>query len=288
MEERRNIDELIALYSFEDTIRDIFVEGVRDKCFISWFIGLESLQNTEIYTIGDIEVSDEIIDKYGLNRGSNRSRVIATAMELKNSLPLLKNALFIIDRDYNEYLPDIIENDLIKYTDYNSIESYALNEKTICKILSIVYGCYHDKTPKYYFQMKESLRNIFSIRLTNEKLQWSMEWLDFKKYLILKPNVYFDTERFIEAYLKKNSKWSQRDEFISCFKENKKKLNDDCRLSIRGHDFTVMFHYFLNKMFSKKRIDKQELFEGFLLSSLDKDTLSIEPMFEQISDFIER
>ena len=41
-------------------------------------------------------------------------------------------------------------------------------------------------------------------------------------------------------------------------------------------------------MFSKKRIDKQELFEGFFLSSLDKETLSIEPMFEQISDFIER
>ncbi len=96
MEERRNIDELVALYSLEETVRDIVVEGSRDKSFISWFIDLNKLENTTIYSIDDINVSNETLDKHGLSRGSNRSRVIATAMELRDSIPSLKNVLFII------------------------------------------------------------------------------------------------------------------------------------------------------------------------------------------------
>ncbi len=150
MEERKNINELMALYSLEDTVKDIYVEGEKDKNFISWFIDSRGVKNISVYEIGDINISDEILDKYDLPRGSNRSRVIAAAMELSEELPGCRNVMFIADRDYEDYLPTMVNSKLLVFTDYNSLESYLLNENAIRKIIAIVYGAYTERTTNFY------------------------------------------------------------------------------------------------------------------------------------------
>ena len=105
MIERRNIDELIALYELEDELRDIYVEGASDKAFIGWLLESSGLKNTNIYAIEDINIEDEMLDKYKLPRGSNRSRVIAASMEITGDDSTHKNVLFVADRDFEDYMP---------------------------------------------------------------------------------------------------------------------------------------------------------------------------------------
>jgi hypothetical protein len=285
MEERKTIDELMALYSLEDTIKDIYVEGERDKLFISWLIESEGADDIGIYAIGDIDVSNEVLDKHELPRGSNRSRVIAAAMELSEGLPDCNNILFIADRDYEDYLPCMAESRFLKFTDYNSIESYIINEDAMRKIISLVYGHHSEHAPKFYYEIKDILRIIFSIRLANERLNWNMSWIEFNKYIKVNPYLVFEEEKYTEAYLRKNSKWSKRKEFNECLELCRKELHDDCRLSIRGHDFTALLLHYLNKKFTRKRLDKVDLFEGFLLSSLEKDRLLNEETLKIVHEF---
>lgn len=287
MEVRRTIDEIVALYSLEDTIKDIYVEGETDRNFFRWFVKGELSSQVEVYSISDIDVSNDLLDKYNLPYGSNRSRVMAASLEIYNAFPGLKNALFIIDRDYSEYIAENVKCDILEMTDYNSIELYSLNEDSICKLLSIVYGCFSSSPPKYFYEIKDVLREIFSIRLANEHLGWGMEWIDFRRYIKATPSVVFSKERFIEAYLKKNSKWGKRTEFnkqeMRCYKA----LNEDYRLSIRGHDYTLLLHWFVNKKFSRKKINTVELFEALLLFGVDKESLMEEFLFKRIKEFSE-
>ncbi|MES9852028.1 MAG: hypothetical protein ABW170_09380 [Candidatus Thiodiazotropha sp. L084R] len=285
MDERKSITELLALYSLEDTIKDIYVEGERDKQFISWFVGAEGGGRIGVYAIGDIDVSNKVLDKYNLPHGSNRSRVIAVANELSDGLPDCNNILFIADRDYEDYLPCMAESRFFAFTDYNSIESYIITEDAMRKIISIVYGLHSGHTPRFYYDLKEILRKIFSIRLANESLKWNMSWIEFNKYIKVRPILVFNEEKFIEAYLRKNSKWSKRAEFNTCLELCRKQLHDDCRLSIRGHDFSALLLHYLNKKCIRKKLDKVDLFEGFLLSSLERNDLLNEGMLKLVHEF---
>lgn len=285
MDARRTIEEIIALYSLEDSVRDIYVEGRSDKNFFSWFIGSGGQTNTEVVSIDYLEITNELLDKYGLSHGSNRSRIIAAAMAIKESSPDLDNALFIADRDYSDYMPEEMNNSILEFTDYNSIELYALNEETVRKVLSVLYGNYSVEMPNFYYEMKSILRDIFAIRLSNERLGWQMEWLDFRKYVLVAPRVTFKKDCFVEAYLKKNSKWSKRRGFEDSIQSCDQELKDDCRLSIRGHDFVSLFQYLMNKKFRKKIIHKEEVFQGILLSSLEKESLLREAMLQKIDEF---
>ncbi len=109
--------------------------------------------------------------------------------------------------------------------------------------------------------------------------------MDFKKYVKVNPSLVFDDNRFIEAYLKKNTKWSKRNEFYKYLEKCDKQLKDDCRLSIRGHDFTTLLLHYFNKKYHRKRLDKIDLFEGFLLSSLDRCNLLEEGMLKMVHEF---
>lgn len=285
MDFKRSVDEIIAIYDLEETLRDIYVEGTIDKSFFQWIIGSSLESISEIYCVNDIIIPDELLEKYGLVTGSNRNKIIAASSAIADALPNNENAIFIVDRDFTEYIELGISPHSLKYTDYNSIELYALNENVIKKLMALAYGRYSPALPNFYPEMIRILKQLYAIRLTNIELNWNMTWLEFNKYVKVNQSIEFTEDKFIEAYLLKNSKWSKKNEFYSTFNRLHENLNSDCRLSSRGHDFTILLMHILNKKFPSRKIDKIEMFEGLLIGLLEKVDLLAENLIKEIYIF---
>ncbi len=179
----------------------------------------------------------------------------------------------------------IIGSHSLRYTDYNSIELYALNENVIRKLMALAYGRYSSSLPNFYPEMQRILKQVYAIRLTSIELNWNMSWLEFNKYVKVNQSIEFSEDKFIEAYLLKNSKRGKRNEFYSRFNKLHENLNSDCRLSSRGHDFTVLLMHILNKKIPSRKIDKIDIFEGFLIGLLEKVDLLTENLIKEIYIF---
>ena len=81
----RKINELVARYTLEPGIRDIYVEGRFDKDVIQWYVQRLGYRDVRVFEIGLVDVAGEILQKYGLRPGE-KSRTIALAEELANQL----------------------------------------------------------------------------------------------------------------------------------------------------------------------------------------------------------
>lgn len=285
MDLKRNIDEIIAIYDLEESVKDVYVEGSSDKSFFQWIIGAGIESSTEIYAVEDICVPDEILDKYGLDKGSNRSRVVAASIALAEALPDRNNSMFIVDRDYAGYFEENVSSHLLRYTDYNSLELYSLSEDVITKLIALVYGRYSSKLPNFYYEMQQILRNLYAIRLTSIDLKWNLSWLDFTKYIKVNQSVEFDEDKYIDAYLNKNSKMGEKQKFYDTLFRIKASLDPDSRMSCRGHDYTALLMLIMNKKYPRRKIDKLEAFEGFLIGLVDKETLLLEKLIGEVYDF---
>lgn len=285
MDLKRNLDEIIALYEIEETIRDIYVEGNSDKSFFQWIINSDEKTKTEIYCADDISIPDELLTKYALSSGSARNIIIAASMAVAEAIPEKSNAIFVVDRDYADYIAEFASSPLLRLTDYNSIELYALNENAIKKLMALAYGKFSLSPPSFYVDMNLILKSIFAIRLANIKLGWNMIWLDFKKYVKVGGKIEFLEREFIDAYLKKNSLWGKKEDYYSALDDVKRSLQDDLRLSSRGHDFTILLMHILNKKNPSRKIDKIDVFEGFVIGLLEKADLISEKLIGEIFEF---
>ncbi|MFQ2027801.1 hypothetical protein ACK333_02755 [Aeromonas veronii] len=285
MELKRNIDEIIAIYDLETSVKDIYVEGNRDKSFFQWIIGTGIDSRSEIYSADDICVPDEILCKYGLHHGSNRNKIIATSLAIADSLPNCNNAIFIVDKDYTSYLKENISSPLLRFTDYNSLELYSLNECVIRKLMALVYGRFTSTLPSFYYEMQQILKSLYAIRLTSIMLEWNLTWLDFDKYIKVNQSVDFNEDKYIEAYLNKNSKLGEKKCFYDELIRIKASLDSDSRMSCRGHDFTALLMYIMNKKYPRRKIENLEAFEGFLIGLIDKVDLLSEKLIGEVYKF---
>jgi hypothetical protein len=55
-DDRRTIEELIARYELEPTLRDIYVEGYTDALFFRWFLQKSNATNAIVYEIDCVEI----------------------------------------------------------------------------------------------------------------------------------------------------------------------------------------------------------------------------------------
>lgn len=208
MDLKRTLEEVNALYSLEPEVRGIFVEGPGDKCFLDWYLHRKGITNVSVYQIDLIDIRDEILARYALPTGSNRSRVIALSCELASRQPEQRRVMCVVDRDYEDYCPICKSNPYLAFTDGNSLELYALRPTVVEKFLLVALGGFPLSVNSFIAQVGGILEQVFAIRLANERLQWGMTWVPFAEYVEINcGNIAFKENEFVRAYLQKNKKW---------------------------------------------------------------------------------
>ena len=285
MELKKKINELIALYEYEPTLIDIYVEGVFDLNFYSWFISKLGKSNAKIYCIEDIEISDKTLDEYKLTNG-NRSKILALSQKLADGLSGNKRVLCIADKDNEEYVSSSINNDYLCFTDYNSLELYLWNLESIRKFFLLVLGGSPIPIESIMSQVSQILEDLFLYRLANLSLGWGMEWINFTKCVSTEGSIRLENEKFEKRYLQKNNKCNQKLIFQKEVEKHRKNLSEDYRLKIRGHDATALLMNIANKLKTKHKFCKLNTFEGAFIACIEFNDIKSEPLFKKIKDFL--
>ncbi len=285
MDNRKNIDELIALYSLEPTLKDIYVEGSSDKELIEWVLSANNIQGVGIYLIDIVNVEENILNRQGLDTGSNRSRVVALSAELAASLPKTCKVVCVADRDYEDYLPSGIKNNFLEFTDYNSAELYLFNPSMLCKFFHLVLGGFSLSADDIMMKATPILEDLYIIRLANRALNWKMKWINFAKYVRFSSDISFDHDAFLKAYLLKNQKWSKRSIFKKKVEDLRPELKADHRFRVRGHDLIEFLHYAVKKLRKRRKFGNVWTLQGALTGCLELEKLSKEGLFQRLLSF---
>ena len=282
---RRTIQEIIAIHQLEPKLRDVYVEGNNDCQLITWFFGEIRNVNIVILAIALIEVPDELVENHGLNTGSNRSRVIALAYELHESGISASKVKCIVDLDFEPYMPLKRKVPLIEFTDYNSMESYLFNSRTIDKFLHLVIKGFPLNGDSVLARLSTVALRLFAIRLTNEMLQWCMKWVQPRKYISYDEDTFeFDEEGFLVSYLNTNVRAKELHAFVEKLNEVTARLRDSILFSARGHDLTYLFFLLVKSIKKGCKFTDPEIFERAFLGCVEFNDLNDKILFQTLCE----
>jgi hypothetical protein len=284
MEERRTLKELLTLYDLEPSLVDIYVEGEMDKGIIMWYLKRISKPDVGVYTIDVVDIPDLILDRHGLTSHSNRSRVLALSAELHSRFPSNLRVLCVADRDFDDYLSKIVISPTLQFTDGNSMECYTLDEASFQKFSMVVLGETESTLLDALISVRNVLRRVFAIRLTNEILGWGMESVPFTRYVSIEgTTVSLEEDRFIRAYLQKNNRWQERKRFTQTLGSCSEKLSRDPRRTTRGHDISELLLLVLRKLAPKSKFGNSRTLQGALLGTLESEDLQKTLLFHRVA-----
>jgi hypothetical protein len=293
-EKRRKLDELVARYVLEPSLHDVYVEGLTDKSIIQWFLDESNLdtKNCTVYEIDTVDIPNDQLCELGLNNG-NRSRVIFLAFQLQRLFETtsLPHVVCIADRDFDDLIgSSSIESELLLFTDYTSIEMYLFDSNIIEKFLRLALGKDDLEAVNILTNISPILEEMFLLRAANQSLSYGMEWLApaslrgcFKRRK--GGQIEFDSKDFVEKYLNKNKRYSEKSAFLDKVKELRNKNISEIRNKIRGHDFIDLFCWYIDPYLpkDKKGFSDPEIVLGTLRCCLDVDYLMQEKLFQELT-----
>jgi hypothetical protein len=282
---RRRLEEILARYELEPSLKDLYVEGSNDCSLVRWFLQKKGKRDIHVYQIDTVELPSNLFQKSKLNEGSNHNKIILLSEILSGRFSSRKlKVRCIADADYDRYLKICRQNYLLDYTDYTCMEMYLFNNVCIGKFLNFVLSNFPISAQKLVLQLSTILQRIFLMRLANEKLIWNMSCVDLKGYTSWNgKRIKFDEKQFLRSYLMKNRKISKIDDFQATVKEFEGQLQSDVRHNISGHDFTYLFFLTLKREGSHRfGFREVNTFEKALCGFAELDDIKNEELFVKL------
>lgn len=280
---QRPIDELVARYTLEPTLRDIYVEGQRDKLFLEWFLNKTKCADVAVFEIKYVNVQNELLSDLGLKSG-NRDRIVALALEfqhrIENEVPYLS---CIADSDFDFLLGHTYRSNYLIYTDFTSMEIYCCSENILRKFFSVGICRSPCDISKLYSNMVNILRGLFLIRATNERLEWHLSWIPFVRYCTIKDNlIKFDFDTFLKKYLIANSRYQDLEEFLATYKELQDIELKTAKHCIHKDELLELLGWYVSKIYGSggNRFRNQEVIRAILLPMIELDTIISYEMFQ--------
>lgn len=233
--ERRTLDELRARYDLEPTLQDVYVEGSFDREVISRCLQANGQTGRIVYEIDSVEVPPAILRREGLTDG-NKQRLIALARAL-DSFGREIGCRCLVDRDLDQWFGPLEVRRTLVWTEHCSIELYFFADELLKEMLLIAAKAQIENWPSFISSMTSALLDLFSMRLADRELEWSMEWLPLRKHLASgASDIKFDPDEYIVRLLMKNGRAGSREDFRAARARWRSALSGDPRKSIRGHD----------------------------------------------------
>lgn len=243
------VNELIAKYRLEPTMRDIFVEGVDDRCCIEHVFYRHKKKHFRVIPIENVNLPSKLLASTGVSN-NNRGRVMNLSLIFQDKLINSNSASCIIDRDFDALLKINLESDYLYYTDFSCMEMYAFNTEVL-EVMFLNLGISEDVN-NLMCNLSEILQELYVIRLTNDQPNWHLSEFSFLKCCtIVNSKIIFNRDEYIKRYLNKNGRIADEEKFISDVKKNTELLTEETRLQCHGHDFVELLLWFLNNKHSK-------------------------------------
>lgn len=279
---KRTIQELAVRYELEPTLRDLYVEGRFDVRLFERFARELDLE-LSVYEIATVECTASHLAEMSLPDNC-KSRVVWLAHKLSESLGHNADSIrCIADSDFDRLLDITWNCGLLLVTEYTSVEAYVFTEAMRCGIFADSIGLKVDHG-KLQASLMPVLQKLFLIRAANVKLHWGIAWLPPKKCLNCSKNddFEFDEDVFIDRYLNKGARFSQKDDFVSCIKQLEAKM---CHVDWRAHDAFELLAMWLHARGVDSKFSDREVLEAMSLVYLQPQQLLKYTLFRIIADW---
>ena len=317
---RRTIDDLIARYQFEPELRDLFVEGHRDRGVYSWYLRGAGCKHVGVFEIDLVEIPSDALISHGLASG-NRDRVIALALELDNQFPtVLQYVRCIADSDFDFIFESRNEVNHLLYTDYTSLDLYdswrrtefyqrppkertdlvyssiqrfrttsldlyTYDEALLKKVLWLGFNVPETEIPPLLDSMSPILQDLFIIRAANQRLDWGLTLVPFTRCCEIDgQTVVFDKTEFINRCLNSSARQHERSAFDELCEELQAVCLSDPKQIIHGEDYFELLGWYLRRRWNWQgyRSGERSIMAN-LMVALDDRLLSDENLFFQIN-----
>lgn len=257
---KRKYTEVIAQYKFEDSLRDIYVEGNCDKVFFEYYIENKKC-NRKVQLIENVDFS-QLDNNFlkELDRKSNKNKLIILS-ELLTKEVKKTHVKCIVDKDFDDFIK-CINNNIILRTDFSCLESYLFNDQVINKFLTIGIRNFPLSTSFVMAQLSEILKKLFCLRLFKEINYKSASLVNYDGNIKInkKTNeLIFDINDYLEKFIHKNNLYHDRDKIFDSYFKLLEKLNKDIRNYIHGHDFLEIFYIYISKVKQTRKISAENI-----------------------------
>lgn len=281
---KRELNEVIAIYTFEKDLVNIYVEGSTDKLIIDNYF--EYVKSDKYVTeINDIDFSKEQGNFPGLDLKSNKNKLIALSILLTNN-KIDSKIKCIIDRDFDGILTPVQKDLHILYTDYSCMESYICCQNNIKKILNVGIKNFPHNTDLVIEEISKVISILFIIRMINEKFKLGIQCPKIENHISVDKKTgicNIDLKECIVKYINTNKLSHQKEEILAFTDEIIKILPIDVRFKMNGHDFIeVLFHY-INKIKNTANF-KLNNFERAVYLSIQPNYLDDYRLFEKLKE----
>lgn len=261
---RRKISELQTRYDLEPDLDDVYLEGSYDKEIFDSIFRSDAHLFRPCYSIDDIEVNVSVLDKYNLTSG-NRQRVIALANELK--LPKTTAVRFLVDRDFEQWLPSLpVRNGLVT-TKYADAEVVFLTKTFVQEIVVNAAKAKIKIWDEYFDAMKDCLRQLYCIRLELAARQVDFPLIDFRRCLKIANGLpVLDIKSLVTRSLSNSQSGIQRDELFERIEARITNLSGEPHQMVaRGHDFVGLTAWCIRASRGLKSLQSEEAIERILV-----------------------
>jgi hypothetical protein len=285
---RRTIEELEAIYSLEESFRDVYVEGSTDQSFFRWFLDQSGLKATRVYVVEDIEISAEAVTALGLDIG-NRGRVVALAHALERIAGggTLPQATCVVDRDLDRFLSIEWTCTCLLFTDYTSLEMYVCNNAVTERFVRLYCGKAVIDPTEVISQVIRIAEQLFALRLARKKLGLSFAWGSIHKSLELESGeIRFDERKFVYRMLSQGGSHNDSVALLEKARECRAEMTFDSRHQMQGHDYMKVFAFYFRKRFQNTYLFNDQAVAGALFLCADESSLRGKRLFRQLQDHI--
>lgn len=283
---RKKLSELRTLYELEPKLRDIYVEGVFDKAFYSWYLEETGKSSTSVYDIDAVDVGQEVLEKYKLT-GGNRDRVVALAFELDEVFPeALPYVICIVDKDFDAIEQDGVRAEHLLKTDYTSMEMYTWNRSTFRKVFKLGFGLGSIDADGISEQMGDILREVFVMRAANHRLGWGLAVKRVTRNCSLDGGtLQLDRDALLRKTLSRASRWKDRKLFEDVCEELAAVTLRDVRDGMHGGDYVEILGWILLKKLKWKGYrEGSKAAAPILLAACEVEVLKKEGLFMRLDE----
>jgi len=286
-DEKRKFSEIVALYSLEETLKDIFVEGDQDKRIYSTYLRAKQIAG-DIVGIDSVDITSiEDAHKVSLDMSSNKDKLIALSRSFEHAKATETQVRCLVDRDFDDYIP-AENNKFLWRTDFTCLEAYFFCSEFKKKIIDIGLGSFPINITDILKELGSVLRFLFAVRLWRKTKNHNFRLLKLDNNLNVDKGtgaINFSQAEYLDKLFNSVAELAKnRGESIKEIDAILGTLNIDARYALNKHDYLKAFFLYVNKIKNTPNY-REDQFANLMYSSIESTSLAKYKLFQDFEMF---
>jgi hypothetical protein len=263
------------------------VEGECDRELLTWLFERSGVHQRVVYPIDLIDVPAAVLLEHGLNLGSNRSRVIAMALEVWKEIERnVCELMFVVDQDLGYFVVEDRPPDGVLSTDYSAMDAYLLQGESLDRYARFVCRVAANQVDLFVGSLFQTAHLLFALRLTLARLGIAVKIVGVERTLTFaEGRMSIDQPELIRRTLSAGNSLPRLQEVNDAMADALRDVEVngvDRRLFARGHDLMLLLGEAALRLGGDSAYRQESRVRRSLLMALNREGLAAENLFLRV------